>query len=73
MDKPKTVAKCKYCNGYEFYDEMRWTQGKHCCRRCFKELYEDLHQKPYTWKDCNGPFPSDEDVRASENIEVEDE
>ena len=65
MDKLKAV-KCKICNLYEFADEMRWTQGKRCCRRCFKGLYGALHQKPYTWKDCEGPFPSDDEIRASE-------
>ncbi len=61
MDDMKEIIICKYCSRPEYYGEMRWLNGKCCCRACYRSDYEDRTGNLYTWDDLNGQVPTMEE------------
>ena len=57
------IVICNYCERPEYYDEMRWLNGKCMCRRCYKFEFEQYYRSPYKWDDLDGPRPSIEDYK----------
>lgn len=65
-DMEKIVI-CKTCERPEYWEEMRWLNGKCQCRSCYKFDYEQYHHSPYKWNDLDGPRPSIEDYKKQNN------
>ena len=61
------IVLCKHCNQPEYWEEMRWLDGKCSCRKCYKADYETSHNEVYKWDDLNGPRPT-----MSEYLDQED-
>lgn len=67
MDEMKEIVKCKYCDEYEYYGEMRWLSGRCSCRNCYKSFWEDSNNKTYSWDDLDGNRPTQIDF-MNQNI-----
>jgi len=66
MDEMKRIVICKHCGRPEYYGEMRWLNGKCCCRACYRADYESRTGKPYEWDDLDGKVPTMEEYEKQE-------
>lgn len=64
----KKIVICKHCNQPEYWEEMRWLNGKCSCRKCYKADYETAHRELYKWDDLDGKRPT-----MKEYLEQEDQ
>ena len=55
------IVMCKQCRGYEYWDEMRWYNGKCLCRDCYQRNWETEHLRPYNGGDLEGNRPTRKD------------
>ena len=68
-DVEKLVVRCRHCNRFEYWAEMRWRHGFCFCRKCYKAVYESEIGKLYEWNDLDGPTPSAEEIAAATETE----
>ena len=69
MDECKRVVRCRHCNRFEYWGEMRWLNGWQLCRNCYRREYEAVNKKPYEWDDLDGPVPGAEEIAAAMEAE----
>lgn len=62
------IVICKLCGQPEFWNDMRWLNGKCMCRECYKSEYEDFYGKYYKWDDLNGTRPTREAYERQEKM-----
>lgn len=58
MNEMLEIVICKHCERPEYYGEMRWLNGKSCCRECYRSDYENRTGKLYEWDDLDGEVPT---------------
>lgn len=64
----RRIVICKHCNQPEYYEEMRWLNGKCGCRNCYKSWYEELYNKLYCWNDLDSERPTFEQYYQQESL-----
>lgn len=67
-DEMNQIVICKHCGHPEYYGEMRFLNGRYECRQCYRNHYEEVYKKKYTWNDLSGKVPSMMEYDAQEEI-----
>lgn len=67
-DEMNQIVICKHCGHPEYYGEMRFLNGRCECRQCYRNHYEEVYKKKYTWNDLSGKVPSMMEYDAQEEI-----
>lgn len=67
FDEMVRIVKCRHCDGYEYFGEMRWLNGRCACRSCYKGHREELDRRLYDYTDLDGPKPTEADFLAQED------
>lgn len=53
----REITTCRHCGETEYWEEMRWLNGRYSCRSCYRKQYEQETGTPYIWTDLDGPRP----------------
>lgn len=60
------IVKCIYCDGYEYWGNVMWLNGRSMCRNCYVADWEKRNKRVYKWDDLRGPRPTKLDYDLQE-------